>query len=217
MNRALVLGAVLFCGSVAQAGTEHGPTHWQFWLEKLPELLLVIFTGTLWLATRDLVKGAESNAERQLRAYVFPKDDSAISVVQGPSTTRPFEVNVAVKNYGQTPAHDVVASAWVGLDEWPLKDTFNFDGPPSAEPVAKALIPPGATSHYHTGSARPLTTEELASVNSGRLRLYIYGNVKYVDAFKKPRVTNFCYASSTEGSKGYKTAIAKSHLHNDAT
>ena len=37
---------------------------------KITDTLLVLFTFTLWWATRDLVKGAEATAERELRAYI---------------------------------------------------------------------------------------------------------------------------------------------------
>jgi hypothetical protein len=217
VNRPLVLVFVLCGGSLAIAGAEHGPGTGEFWAEKLPELSLVLVTILLWWATRALVKGAESTAEHQLRAYVFLEAGAEISVVQGPSTTGTLEIDVRVKNFGQTPAHDVLGHTWVGLHEWPLPEDFNFEGPPGTEPAARGLIPPGGWSSYHTGSARPFSEAEMEGIRSGRLRIYIYGNIKYVDAFTKSRLTNFCYASSTEGGKGFKTAIAKSHLHNNAT
>jgi hypothetical protein len=41
---------------------------------KLGEALLVVVTWMLWAATRQLVKGADRTAERQLLAYVYIED-----------------------------------------------------------------------------------------------------------------------------------------------
>jgi hypothetical protein len=64
-------------------------------------VVLAFATGFLFFATRDLVKGAEETAERQLRAY--------ISVTAGHvrliNNTTAVEMWVQFKNAGQTPAY----------------------------------------------------------------------------------------------------------------
>src|SRR5216684_1731439 len=51
--------------------TTEGESTWHilWWRFKASEVLLIFFAGALWIATRDLVAGAEETAERQLRAY----------------------------------------------------------------------------------------------------------------------------------------------------
>jgi hypothetical protein len=47
------------------------------------------------------------------------------------------------------------------------------------------------------------------------VRLYVYGYVQYIDAFKYPRFTNFCLAIS--GSPGNILDVAYCDQHNDST
>src|SRR6187431_2243000 len=62
-------------------------------------IVLAFATGLLWKATRELVRGAEKTAERQLRAYVLPEK----AVLTNISDAEPRYIFNA-KNYGQTPA-----------------------------------------------------------------------------------------------------------------
>lgn len=195
----------------------HIPKFRDFWFDLLPQILLVVFTGTLWWSTRQLVKGAETNAERQLRAYVFLDPANELTIARRPSSVETFEVAINVKNTGLTPAYKVVGYCWTHLGGWPLPEDFNFAGPLTSEPDTHTILAAGAVTSFHTGTSRPLTSEELQSLQSGALRLYMYGHVTYVDAFGKARVTTFCRASTAEGASGYATALAATRLHNDAT
>jgi hypothetical protein len=72
---------------------------------KITDTFLVVFTflvfgatGLLWWTTRDLVRGAEDTAERQLRAYVLPEKALLVNI-NDPTPHYIFHA----KNYGQTP------------------------------------------------------------------------------------------------------------------
>lgn len=185
----------------------------------------MFFTGMLWLAThrlwgatRKLVENAELTSQRQLRAYVFLDPDREIRIVKPVSTTELFEVDITVRNGGLTPAYEVEGSCWVTLERWPLQGEDQLPKVESLDgPRSKHFLPNGGTLHYHTGTARPLTAEELDAVLRGDLRIYIYGSVSYRDTFGFQRETRFCFASTTEGRQGHATAIARCHLHNEAT
>src|ERR1700731_188636 len=53
-------------------GAQEATEYWSIFGHrvKITDTLLVIFTFTLWLATRDLVATSKDTAQRQLRAYV---------------------------------------------------------------------------------------------------------------------------------------------------
>jgi len=155
-------------------------------------------------------------ARRQLRAYIFLDPAKEFTFVRRPSTTATMEVEIHVKNLGATPAHDVIGESWVTLDVWPMPADFSFTGPLDDGPRSPDVIPPGGRSHFHTGSSRPLTAEEFAAVQSGALRVYIYGAIRYKDAFDRHHWTNFCQASTALGREGFTTAMAKCDRHNDA-
>jgi hypothetical protein len=183
---------------------------------KLGEAMLVFVTVWLVLVTRDLVRGAENTAKRQLRAYVFLDPAKEFTFVRRPSTTATVEVEIHVKNLGLTPAHDVVADSWMTVGHWTLAQEFMFTGPPGDAPHTRSVVPPGGSVHFHTGTVRPFTPEELSALENGELRVYIYGQIRYNDAFNRPHWTNFCQASTALGREGFTTAMAKTDRHNDA-
>src|SRR5260221_9762787 len=88
---------------------------------KITDSLLVVFTALLfaatvflYLATRNLVVGAQDTAKRQLRAYV------AVAAHDGPrlQSDKPISVSVQLTNLGQTPAHHV--TSWMSINVQPF-------------------------------------------------------------------------------------------------
>src|SRR5258706_6905725 len=75
-------------------------------------VILAFATAFLWGATRQLVKGADDTAKRQLRAYVFVDSVNVANVVEG---SGPPESRVIIKNFGQTPAYQVTCVDWIAL------------------------------------------------------------------------------------------------------
>lgn len=49
-----------------------------------------------------------------------------------------------------------------------------------------------------------LTPQEIIAIQSGALRVFIYGTLKYEDAFGNPHITDYCLSSSPE-SEGFST------------
>lgn len=79
---------------------------------KITDTLLVAFTFllflatlALWWSTRRLVQGADRNAERQLRAYVFVVPLSTYFLYDGENCQ--VTITFAMKNTGQTPAYQL--------------------------------------------------------------------------------------------------------------
>jgi hypothetical protein len=179
------------------------------------EWLIGGVTFLLWLSTQLLVREAKATSRRQLRAYVFLDPAKEFSFVRKPSTTATVEIEIHVKNLGATPAHDLIVESWMTIDIWPMPKEFTFIGPPGVGPVSKSVVPPGGLAHFHAGTAKPFTVAELAAIQNGDLCLYIYGSIKYKDAFNRPHWTNFCQGSTTLGKEGFRTAMAKCDRHND--
>lgn len=172
--------------------------------------VLAVFTILLALYTRRLAVTSEQTAERQLRAYVQVELEKIDF-----STASTTEIVLLARNVGQTPAYDVTVYSWVDFRPFPQQPGGIFEGPPGSESASKSIINGGRAIRNKTGTARPLTKDEAAAIADGRsIRLYIYGRVAYVDAFKKARYTNFCLALS--GAPNQKCDIAICAIHNDA-
>ena len=135
---------------------------------------LVGATSFLWRATRRLVIGADKTAERQLRAYVFPRKPEIIGLF----SDKP-RMTCRIRNFGQTPAYDlnIAATIFLGVEplrEVPVPDRFNY-------PPDFALGPSGECVIFR--EAGELNAHQVADIRSGRMAIYFRGIVTYKDAF----------------------------------
>jgi hypothetical protein len=142
-------------------------------------------TLALWNATAKLVKGAESTAERQLRAYVGVADDKVDAIAPNHKPV----VKLEFKNFGQTPAHRVVIWTEVVAME-PSAATFTERS--AAEP-GRRVLHPGAAITVFSIKDEALTRFEFSNIAIDKVRLYCFGTIWYVDAFNQTRTTKFRY------------------------
>lgn len=160
---------------------------------KYGEWLLFLATVALAITTWMLVRSAEDTAERQLRAYVFPKDVTIANIASSP------EVTVSLYNCGQTPAHDHTVWATMGVAGYPLLDE---PLPPANDPKeSKGPLAPGDTTHFFATLETPITQAELNGMKEGRVAIYVAGAVLYTDAFGKHRFTKFCFFRGDAGRR----------------
>jgi len=193
-----------------QQATSHKRKH--TWLEKFA----VFFAGLAFGASVWQGWVARDTEKRSLRAYVFLVPDNEVTVDVFPSKTAIGQIEVNVRNSGQTPAYDVVANSWVALEEWPPPSDFKYTGPPDPKGDSRLILAPGGVQHYHTGTARPFTDQEWQEIEAGTKSFYVYGSITYTDAFGYPRYTNFCLASAVGIDRVFKNAIAHCPRHNDS-
>ncbi len=182
--------------SQAQADHEHYEHHEKptldRWLTYSTIVLAVVtaalawFTFRLWGATGKLVVGADKTAERQLRAYlwVVPDVEGKFSSISDLCTRG---VKLVVKNGGQTPAYGVKHFASIGLFE----SESDLDDMDFSEPGSKFVLNPGAESYLRIGRSAPLSADDLARINASKAFVYIWGEVRYKDAFKREQWTKF--------------------------
>jgi hypothetical protein len=166
--------------------------------------LLAIITGLLgWLA---LQQGRTARA--QLRAYVFSLRPQITQLKYGFTV----EITVPYKNFGQTPAYDVVARSWMAVLPPELPPNFSFEKPPDPKPPMTTILPPGEGYRVRTGSSRPVAHDEVDTIKSAKdLRLYVYGNIDYVDAFGLGRTTEFCYCYDAYAFTSGEVSLCRHH------
>ena len=162
-------------------------------------LALALFTALLWTTTYCLVRDAKKTAARQLRAYIFP-EGSTICAANAEGKVLEPNRNITAglmavgmiqfKNTGQTPAYDVTIFGRMEMVDWPLVEK-------SLPPVDKksfgaskeGLGPGGIRNKYDVHCV--LTAKDIADLDSQRKAIFMYGMVRYRDAFKRQRFTNF--------------------------
>ena len=124
---------------------------------------------------------------------------------------------IRVKNFGQTPAYNLLVNWGTGSGPWPLT---NYDGltiQPTKESVQ--IAPPGALTYWAIGKTGggAVTAEEFADFRNGAKRFYIFGEITYKDAFQKDRYTNFCLAVVPPNDVGSPDfGLQRCERHNDA-
>jgi hypothetical protein len=153
---------------------------------------LFVATWFLWLATKGLVKGADENAERQLRAYVYVE-----------KTNLTFENEVwnhsfQMKNFGQTPAHNVSVISRSEVVDW--NDGHPAIPNPTETDILGSMAPQGdfiESESTINGSAT------IAELNDQTKAIYLVGTITYSTVFGDAVcTTNFRYYAG--GNMAYR-------------
>lgn len=146
-------------------------------------IVLAVATIFLWFTTSDLVRGAENTARRQLRAYVGIEHVTLRKVAAGQKP----EITVRLKNFGQTPAYNVVhwmdmAVADIGTTKLVVDRKEGDD---------RTIIDPSHGFSVRSTRENNLTVEEAIAIFDDEKRLYFTGRIRYKDAFGRRRKTYF--------------------------
>jgi hypothetical protein len=182
---------------------------------KITDTLLVLFTFTLWLATRDLVIGADETAQRQLRAYLTTVTGQCIRQSARPRKNGgvKFEFRPIILNTGQTPAYAVTSISDVKFLSYEEAANFKFVVPPL---TSSGVVTLGSRQDRFSQVifSRKLTWAELKQFRAGTHAFFVYGTIHYRDAFKEPRFTDYGYAVGWWPRRG--DPIWRSINHNDS-
>jgi hypothetical protein len=161
---------------------------------------IALFTFMLAMAGGYHVYVAGSTARRQLRAYVFITQTEINGVA---AQTQPVS-QLVIRNTGQTPAHDVMVYGNMVFDEFPLKKDLPvlvFSDPQ----LTRENLGPGSERYKWEYALTPLTEDQIAKMHAGTHALYVYGEIRYRDVFKKKRFTKYLYF--TGGNMGIRGTI----------
>jgi hypothetical protein len=166
-------------------------------------------------AATDSVKVAKDTAQKQLRAYLG-FDEVQIEDHPGiPSNT----LHVVIKNYGQTPAHNV--TFWAQFKKFPphlpgdnfeLSDDFDYPtAVPSnnASPMGSIYLNP-TEKNDSFNSAAP----DIDVFNDGYNLLfstYVYGELSYTDIYNVTHVRPFCFYIFTRPGQPLIMFFTKAH------
>jgi|GEM_PF-4809780 len=176
---------------------------WKSWTSEPTSVftaLIAFFTFILALAGGWHVYVAGSTARRQLRAYVFITQTE----ISGVAAQTQSVAQMVIRNTGQTPAHDVVVYGNMIFDEFPLKKDLPvlvFSDPQ----LTKENLGPDSERYKWEYALTPLTEDQINQMNAGTHALYVYGEIRYSDVFRKKRYTKYLYY--TGGNMGIRGNI----------
>ena len=178
-------------------------------ISAISTVVIATFTAALFLATFLLWFGGERHSERQLRAYIsFDRG----SVVDWEGTA---PVILAVfKNFGQTPAYNVVYRVEAQASDIPLSQALTMTD--KAFQSSAGVVGPTASLSIKQALQNPPIAEIKKFLVGPNKALYLFGRIDYVDAFKAPRWTTFClFYNPTDPAAG-KVDLAICGQGNDA-
>ena len=129
---------------------------------------------------------------RQMRAYLSVGFGNLVK--QNPVTNQRFEVHMMLQNVGNTPAYKVASDTHLDVLPFPFPSDFAFPDIVEAMPSANVVGP--HHNYVLTGVAERLySSDDILEISHGaKKRLYVYGRIKYEDAFGTSRHLNFCQA-----------------------
>jgi hypothetical protein len=172
-------------------------------------VLLAFATFFLWIATRNLVKDAKHNAETQLRAYIYV--DQGVVLLEG----RKLKTFVSLKNTGQTPAYDFTVVSFLSTEEagQPFVPTPFEDVQRS-----KSIVGPGVIMNPASELEIPMGNESaIPAFKDGRGVIYLAGQARYTDAFKRSWILDFRMRSHAFDTTSNRWILAPTEEGNQET
>jgi hypothetical protein len=134
---------------------------------------------------------SRDTAQRQLRAYIgIHSMSSAVYPFENGGFT--YIAQAELRNFGQTPAYELTGQSNSTID---LPDATPFDetqGPAKAAGLGVAFRDAG----IHVKQWKHVSAEEFAALRDQKKRVFLWGVVKYKDAFGSLRKFTFRIASA---------------------
>lgn len=147
-------------------------------------LSMLIAAYSAHLSDRSLNQARDSFRIGQ-RPYVVVE---TIRLAELPNVDRPLAAEALIRNTGATPALNMQASQHLDVVSVPPTGVPHDFSPGSGRLVLGSNL----ARAIRVVGERPLTTEELQRVNSGKLRIYVTGTISYEDVFQRVHETEFC-------------------------
>ncbi|MHB8843492.1 MAG: hypothetical protein ACYC7L_01980 [Nitrospirota bacterium] len=180
-------------------------------------VVMGVWTVLLWreskrtaIFTGQTAETMKDTTMQQLRAYVFTKHDEPFTLeINGRLSTATI-----IKNFGQTPAHDMMTCHRVGIYSLPLTTTNKLEDPIYEPDSPSGPLAPGEVAYQRATIPELLPDDISADIAAGKVALFVFGEIKYVDIFNKPHRTRYCLFST--GEDFMDRSLAYYHQGNEA-
>jgi hypothetical protein len=149
----------------------------------------------------------KDSAQRQLRAYVMGESGTIVNIAnpipaflgQVFSDTGAAITNLAcgpiayvqIKNTGQTPAFEVEHWGNICVREFPLTATLPSEINGTRTNLIRSVLGAGIPSTKTLFHGPLLTEQQIANLRAGTAAIYVYGEIRYTDIYKKTHFTKY--------------------------
>jgi hypothetical protein len=155
-------------------------------LQQYHEAIIAAGTIALGFFTLLLWRSGVWSAKRGLCAYVGVEAISIANIIADQKPT----IQIKIKNFGKTPAYRLIYDFDMVIEKkfkWKLSYKRNWSG--------RNILNPSDTFTIHSTKNDPLSAAEVADLQADTQRIFLFGVIKYRDAFhraRKTRVRNEC-------------------------
>lgn len=183
-------------------------TKWGVWISSLSTVFVL---AALYLTLRAN-QIARDTAKQQLRAYVSHVKYEMKNHPDSRGNLSYHDITAIWLNCGQTPAFEV--RSWINYSLRPdaLPDDFNFPPPKDVAGFGTLALGPGRECNCLS----PLIThQELLDVSTGALKLFVWSQVDYLDAFKARRSSQVaCEVKAVRSQSTLRVVFNALNRHN---
>lgn len=104
-------------------------------------------------------------------------------------------ITIKFTNVGTTPAYNFRHGIWIGATAWPPPEDFDLSFEiPAGTIQTMTTLSKGETVAVTVPFIRPISPEHFAEIDSGgKLRLIVWGEANYSDAFGAPHYYRICF------------------------
>jgi hypothetical protein len=183
--------------------------HWSALITGIATVVLAVITWRLV----SLGKEQSATTRAQLRAYLTTVVGQ--SWRQGATRDLKFEFRPIILNTGQTPAYDVSVVNSMAILSQEEAFTYDFRIPENTPVLSVMTLGPRQDRFTHVIAARKMTKTEMREYIANKKMIYVFGTIRYRDAFNTPHFTNFCY-SIMHWSKRGGPLWHNTNRHNDS-
>jgi hypothetical protein len=150
-----------------------------------------------------------STTRAQLRAYVVP---FAWTTAFGAGGAPKAEI--LLRNTGQTPAYDLVATAGILFAELPIG---GFPKMEISGALSRGTLGPQMQIEVRSKESTPLQVAEHDAIMNNKAALYIVGRVEYYDVFRRWQWANFRFEYGQRQAVGQDGSVTVSAEGNDSS
>lgn len=152
-------------------------------------VILAFATAFLYKSTKDLVDDTKKSGQLQLRAYIVPR----VTYVAAESG-QPL-IQIACANIGQTAALHV--RVFAKIDLLPFPSTRDVLPTVTDTNQPEIFIQPKDVNDFPVRPTKPFNASDIEQIHSPtNQRLYIFGQIDYVDVFAGTHQTPFSWTIS---------------------
>jgi hypothetical protein len=169
-------------------------------------VLLVFLGGVIFYIKLDDIRESNADTASALRDFTMLDERAWVEpagIVAPLAVESPMSISTKAVNRGKTPANSCVLMLYIQYFKYPaLPDMSALESGSNARFPDQLAVAPGQQVTFSTvATPEALSSVLFDGIQSGEIRLFILGEMRYRDIFKKRHWAKFCYVFDPKTSQ----------------